>query len=137
MENIIVKYKELGIRIKGKRISKNMSQSELAELTGLSTQHISNIETGRSKVSLDKLMSIVNVLECSVSELLCDSMLPQQSRPSFSEEVEDFLSTLSDAEIKLLPRFLENYKDMFAEIEKEVNCMKNIDSIKRTEDGTN
>ena len=34
MENITVKYKELGIRIKGKRISKNMSQSELAELRG-------------------------------------------------------------------------------------------------------
>ena len=102
-----VNYKYLGNRIKKKRESFGMSQAELAAQTELSTQHISNVENARSKIGLDKLVTIANVLNCSIDELLCDSMNVKVSRAIYSEEVATIIETFSDEEVKALPEALK------------------------------
>jgi len=102
-----VNYKDLGNRIKKKRESFGMSQAELAAQTELSTQHISNVENARSKIGLDKLVTIANVLNCSIDELLCDSMNVKVSRAIYSEEVATIIETFSDEEVKALPEALK------------------------------
>ena len=42
-------YKAIGKRIKIQRIQREMTQEKLAELTGLSNPHISNVETGSTQ----------------------------------------------------------------------------------------
>ena len=42
-----IDYKAIGLRIKKARTDKGMTQGCIAQLTGLSTPHISNIETGK------------------------------------------------------------------------------------------
>lgn len=69
-----VNYFDLGRQIKEKRKSKQISQADLAAMAEMSTQHLCNIENARTKVSLDKLIRIANVLECSVDELICESL---------------------------------------------------------------
>ena len=45
-------YKAIGKRIKIARIKADLTQEALAEKASLSTTHMSNIETGNSKLSL-------------------------------------------------------------------------------------
>ena len=67
-------YVSMGKRIKEMRIKKNYTQEQLAEMTGLSSAHISNIETAHTKVSLPAIVEIANALNASLDELVCDSL---------------------------------------------------------------
>ena len=42
-----IDYKEIGSNIKVCRIRKNLKQAQLAEIVGVSSQHISHIECGK------------------------------------------------------------------------------------------
>ena len=39
-----INYKDIGIRVKQERINKNITQEKLAEISGVSVTHMSNIE---------------------------------------------------------------------------------------------
>lgn len=67
-------YVSMGKRIKDMRIKKNLTQEQLAEMTGLSSAHISNIETAHTKVSLPAVVDIANALNSSLDEIVCDSL---------------------------------------------------------------
>lgn len=103
-----VDYIDLGARIKKKREEQKISQAELASRVELSTQHISNVENARSKVGLDKLVTIANELNCSVDELLCGSM-KAGSRSVYSDEIAGIIESFSDTEMRVLPEFLRNF----------------------------
>lgn len=107
-----IDYVDLGVRIKKRREELKMSQAELASLADLSTQHISNVENARSKIGLEKLTTIANVLECSMDELLCGS-LRAGSRAVYSDEISAIIEDFSDAEIRVLPEFLRNYNYIY------------------------
>ena len=55
-------YKAIGKRIKIARIKADLTQERLSEIVGISPTHISNIETGTTKVSLTSIVSIANGL---------------------------------------------------------------------------
>ncbi len=69
-----VDYVKMGARIKAVRVGKRLQQAELAYLAGLTTSHMSHIETGQTKPSLPTVVRIANVLGVSVDELLSDSL---------------------------------------------------------------
>ena len=50
-------YKAIGKRVKIARIKADLKQEQLAERTSLSPTHISNVETGTTKVSLAALLT--------------------------------------------------------------------------------
>ena len=64
-------YKAIGKRIKAARIKKGVTQDVIAERIGITPQHMSNVETANSKVSLATLVTIANELDVSFDELLC------------------------------------------------------------------
>lgn len=115
-----VDYKDLGIRIKHRREALKMSQAELASRADLSTQHISNVENARSKIGLDKLVTVANVLGCSVDELLCGSV-KTGSRSVFSDEIAGIIEDFSDTEIRILPEFLRNYNYIYRLLKQNMN----------------
>ncbi len=67
-----INYAILGSKIKSIRKERNLTQDKLAELVGCNTSHISNIENNYTKVSLNILLTIANVLETSIDFLLCE-----------------------------------------------------------------
>ena len=67
-------YKAIGKRVKIARIKADLTQEKLAEQIELSPTHLSNIETGTTKVSLTTIVNIANALSVSVDDLLCDSV---------------------------------------------------------------
>lgn len=58
--------KNVGIKIKSLRQAKNMSQDELANLSGLSRVFIGQIERGERNITLGSLQSICAALKCKM-----------------------------------------------------------------------
>lgn len=65
-----IDYAKLGLKIKDMRISRALTQDNLAEMVGCNTSHISNIENNHTKVSLNVLLSIANSPHTSIDYLL-------------------------------------------------------------------
>ncbi len=56
----MVDYADIGKRIRACRLSKGMTQEQLANEVGVVVTHISHIETGNSVPSLKTLIDIIN-----------------------------------------------------------------------------
>lgn len=67
-------YKAIGKRVQERRIAKKISQAELAVRISVTSPHISNIERGKTKVSLPTLIEIARALDATLDELVCDSL---------------------------------------------------------------
>lgn len=105
-------YTEIGKRIKIARIREGISQEKLAELVELSPSHMSNIETGTTRVSLVAIVRIANALNVTVDDLLCDNLI--RAKPQFEYDIKQLLDICDDYEIRIV-------KDLLATI---VNSLK-------------
>lgn len=65
-----ISFKNIGLKIKETRTSRNLTQENIADAVGVNTSHISNIETNKTKVSLTTLILICNALDVSVDYIL-------------------------------------------------------------------
>ena len=95
-----IDYKAIGVRIKAARIRKGVTQGCIAKITGLSTPHISNIETGNTKLGLPTIIHLANVLDVSVDELLCDNI--HRSEKIFHNELSDLLNGCTVDELHII-----------------------------------
>ncbi len=82
-------YEKMGKIIKKVRISRGLSQADLAEYTDLSVPYISHIETGRSKASLETIVKIANILNVTVDRLLCGNLESTDYAPELRELFSD------------------------------------------------
>ncbi len=64
----------IGKRIQKIRKEKGYTQQQFAEKIGLSTNYLSDIERGKSSTRLDKLVDIINALECSADDIFADTI---------------------------------------------------------------
>ena len=67
-----MRLKNLGINIKGERLRRNISQEKLAELTNISRNSVSLIETGKINPTILKVIDIAEVLGVDIKVLLRD-----------------------------------------------------------------
>lgn len=102
-------FKAIGKRIKIARIKKNFTQEAVADKIGITPQHVSNIETGNSSVSLPTLIAIANMLSVSVDELLCDTVLI--SKAIFEKEASEIFNDCNEYEVRVLVDVLRTTKD--------------------------
>lgn len=93
-------YKKLGLKIKDERIKAKLTQQSLAEAVDLSPVFIGQIERGERKLSLESLIKIANVLNCSIDSLVKDSMPSNIS--ARKNELLHLLEGHSDKEILLI-----------------------------------
>ncbi|HJB26560.1 MAG TPA: helix-turn-helix domain-containing protein [Firmicutes bacterium] len=63
-------YVEIGLNILRYRKERGLTQMQLAELAGLSRNHIQKVETAAAVPSLSALMQIAKALDIPVSRLL-------------------------------------------------------------------
>ena len=113
-----VDYRDLGNRIRSKREIKGLTQAELAAKSGLSTQHISNVENARSKIGLEKLVDIANILDSSLDELVCGSI--KTGRTIYHNEIDRMIEEYSDVELRMLPDLLKNIKYIYKLMETTI-----------------
>lgn len=107
-------FKFIGQRIKIARIKKKLTQEVLSEKINVSPQHVSNIGTGNSSVSLPTLVAIANTLGVSVDELLCDTIL--SSKAVFENELEEVLRDCNEYEIRFITDIVKASKKSIRDI---------------------
>ena len=78
-------YKAIGKRIKIARIKADLTQEKLSEMVGVSPTHLSNIETGTTRVSLNAIISIANALHITSDDLLCDNVV--KAKVQFEKDI--------------------------------------------------
>jgi quercetin dioxygenase-like cupin family protein len=61
---------ELGERLRGLRQSRNLSLTDVAAATGISTSFLSLVETGRSDITIGRLLRLVEFFGTKINELL-------------------------------------------------------------------
>ena len=102
-------YKSIGKRVKIARIRAELTQEKLAELVDLSPTHLSNIETGTTRVSLQTMVALANALGVTADDLLCDSV--KHARVEMEKDIAGILADCDDREIRLLRDLLTAAKE--------------------------
>ncbi len=93
-------YYEIGQRIRKFRKAHQLSQEELADRVGISTTHMSHIETGNTKLSLPVLVDLASVLEVDTDDLLFDG--GKDTRKTVMADLVDTLEGCSTQQAKVL-----------------------------------
>ena len=70
-------FSSIGVNIKKYRLEAKMSQSKLAEKSGISTKYVSALERSEKPPSLETLVNIANALNITADMLLCDVLNKQ------------------------------------------------------------
>ncbi|WP_040977804.1 helix-turn-helix domain-containing protein [Oceanobacillus jeddahense] len=94
---------EIGKRIKNLRLAKGISVTGLAKKAYITQPYLSEIESGKTSPSLDKLALICNALDISLSEFF--GSVPEL--PAELIKLVESARKLTDEEMKLLSNFLE------------------------------
>ena len=98
-----------GKRIKIARIKADLTQERLAEAVEISPTHLSNIETGTTRVSLTAIVNLANALSVTVDDLLCDSVI--QAKPQFEKDIAALLEDCDEYEIRMIRDMAQALKD--------------------------
>ena len=102
-------YKAIGKRIKIARIKADLTQEKLSEMVGVSPTHLSNIETGTTRVSLNAIISIANALHITSDDLLCDNVV--KAKVQFEKDIALLLEDCDEYEIRIIKDMIGSLKD--------------------------
>ena len=102
-------YYAVGQRIRKVRKARGLSQEELAEKVGISTTHMSHIETGNTKMSLPIFVELAAVLEVQTDELLHDDS--PTSRSASVAHIADMLDNCTTQQIRIIEDIVKAAKE--------------------------
>ena len=106
-------YEEIGKRIRKYRKLKNLSQEELAEKIDISTTHMSHIETGSTKLSLQVLVDLSKVLEVNTDDLIFEN-----KPKTMINQINKLLSECNENQIQFISNVVKSLKDSLDNYEK-------------------
>lgn len=108
-----IDYAELGKRIKRIRGEKKISQEKLAEMIDVSIPHMSNIENGKTKFSIQVLIKLAGALDTTPDRLLLDQL--KDSNQAHDRIEEEICHELSDCTLEhkvLIEEMIRNTKKL-------------------------
>lgn len=97
-------YLEIGRNIRTHRQRIGMKQKDLAEIINVSDQHISHIETGRTKLSLSSLVAISNALQVDCNTLL-GTTLTAAKKTVLLQKLTDLTAMMDEKKLGLIVEF--------------------------------
>ena len=108
-----VNFKLIGKRVKEVRTEKGITQADLAERCKTSAQYLSQIENGRKQASLQILVSVAEVLEVSLNELLSGNQVNNPAE--YQRDVLRIFEGCSSYEKRVLFELLRSAKEILQE----------------------
>lgn len=96
--------KTIGSRIMQKRKASGITQSELAEIIGISCKQISNIENGHSFPRMGTFLKL-----CSYFDVNSDYFISGTIGKEISDKISELLSTCTIEELKCIWKLLDCY----------------------------
>ena len=104
---------EIGGRISLLRKSQGLTQEKLAEKLNCSVKHISHVERGVASLSLDLLVEVCALLDCSLDYLVKGTASPPESRiPLFITQILNSTDEDMAEERELLLSYLNMYRKL-------------------------
>lgn len=97
------RYQEMGKRIQVRRKELKLKQDELAERLGISNNHMSSIENGKQRPSMDVFLNICDNLNTTPDYLLLGTIRPQ----NVSQNIIDKLRLRNQYELGLINDFID------------------------------
>ena len=120
-----IDYSALGKRVKKLRKEQKMTQERLAELIDVSVPHMSNIENGKTKFSLQVLVDMADALKTTPDALMMDQVDDHiRTRGMIMEEIGRELSDCTEVQITTLEEVVRNTKHILKQYESQ---LKNIE----------
>lgn len=107
VKKMAIDYKILGERIKTQRLSKGTTQEHFAEHMNVSVGYISQMERGITKISLERLASISEYLNCDMTLLL--EGVNSDNDKYLTKDFDTLYRQLSSSEKKMLALLLKEY----------------------------
>lgn len=101
-------YYEIGQRIRKIRKARGLSQEQLAEKIGISTTHMSHIETANTKLSLPVFVDLAEALEVQADTLLYDE--PRNGVDASINSIATMLEGCSSAQAKVITEIVKSTK---------------------------
>lgn len=101
-------YKMIGQRIRAERNKKGWQQAELAFRAGMTSAHVSHIETAQTKLALPTIVKIANALSVSVDDLLYDSM--EQVKVVYDKKIAEELEDCDPTELQAFLEIIQSTK---------------------------
>ena len=98
--NIELDFKVIGARIQKCRTEKKMTQADLAEKIDTNQKHLSRIEGGYHRSTLDAIVAIARALDVSVDYLIAD--YNDSSNPSTLQFILDDIRDFTPQQLELL-----------------------------------
>lgn len=114
-----INYKDIGIRIKQERFNQNITQEKLAEISGISVTHMSNIENANTKLSLPVLVNIAHALNCNANIILFGNT--NSNLNASLSMISKILSDCSSEERIIIIDTIQALKNSLKNNRKEVN----------------
>ena len=102
-------YYAIGQRIRRIRKARGLSQEKLAEQVGISTTHMSHIETANTKMSLSTFAEIALTLEVQTDELLYDSSL--KGRHTSIAHITEILDDCNSIQVRIIEDIVKATKE--------------------------
>lgn len=103
-----IDYQEIGKRIRAIRKQKGLSQEQLAEMVDVGTSHVSHIENGHTKMSVQVLIKLSNALSVSTDELLCDHVY--KAKEVLVDEMAILVADCNSDELRILSDIVKSAK---------------------------
>lgn len=102
------KLKEIGQRIRETRLSKGMTQNDLAFAAHISTSNVSDIELGKSRIWLTTFVKIVEALQVS-SDSLLRTDVPEVNE-LYQKEYAELLADCTPTEMESIMKIVRQVK---------------------------
>lgn len=102
-------YYAIGQRIRKIRKARGFSQEKLAEEIGISTTHMSHIETANTKMSLSTFVALASALEVRTDELLYDESPENRSTSIIS--IMEILNDCSTQQVRIIEDVVKAVKE--------------------------
>ena len=106
--NIELDFKVIGERIQKCRTEKKMTQAELAEKIDTNQKHLSRIECGYHRSTLDAIVAIARALDVSVDYLIAD--YNDSNNPSTLQVILDEIRGMTPKQLEMLQENIKTIK---------------------------
>lgn len=107
-------YRSIGKRIKLERNRAELTQAELAEKSNITTAFIGQIERGETKLSLETLVNIANVLDISIDYILRESVTANSG-----SVIQEMLLLLRNRPVRDIKLLIDLGKALFENLDRE------------------
>ena len=99
--------KEIGKRIRKLRLSQNLAQDDVAAKINLSVSHYSHIECGDRTPSIDTVINLSNLFDCSCDYILLGS----QSKEITYNQLADVIANCSPRQLEAILTIAKLFTD--------------------------